>query len=58
MPNIYQWIVFICTVILLFLEIAALDFIGGGGRRGPAYYQVDALLIVALTAGVDFSCTV
>jgi len=30
MPNIYQWLVFICTVILLFLEISALDFVGVG----------------------------
>jgi hypothetical protein len=54
MPNIYQWIVFICTVILLFLEIAALDFVGGGRRAGPFHYQVNALLLVALTAGVGF----
>jgi hypothetical protein len=55
MPNIYQWIVFICTVIVLFLEITTLDFIGGGrGRSGSTFYRIEPLLLVALTAAVGF----
>jgi glycopeptide antibiotics resistance protein len=47
MPNVYQWIVFICTVIVLFLEITNLNF---GGRTS----RIDTLLLVALTVGVGF----
>ncbi len=53
MPNIYQWIVFVGTVIVLVLEITNFKFIGGGGKWDPpSSYLIEPLLLVALTVGV------
>jgi hypothetical protein len=50
MPNIYQWIVFICTVVALVFEATTFRFTSGR----PELYRIDSLLLVAITAFVGF----
>jgi hypothetical protein len=60
MPNRYQWIVFICTVVILLLEITADDFFAFNvfdfniGRRGQFVPNIQAFLLFGLTAFVGF----
>jgi len=53
MPNIYQWIVFICTVAALFIEITDFDFFRGGTRTSPLP-NIEAFLLIGLTSFVGF----
>lgn len=45
MPNIYQWIVFVCTAVLIFLEIIFFYH---------PYKQIQTILLVGLTTVVGF----
>ncbi len=51
MPNVYQWTVFVATVIILVLEITNFQF-SVSGRGGFGFYRIEPLLLVALTAAV------